>query len=76
MKNGLKNAYIYEQPAIETELGTTLNDIQTEAFASLIVTKGDVKKEYQEFVNKYNKSGGEKWVEQATKIYKEQEGIK
>lgn len=76
MKNPLKNAYIYQKPEIEAEIGTTLNDIQAEAFATLVVTKGDYKKEYQDFVTKYKKSGGDKWVEQATKIYKTQEGIK
>ena len=50
-----------------------LSDIIKDAFCSLIVTSGDVEAEYNSYVEKYLKSGGAEWMEQATAIYNAQQ---
>lgn len=64
--------YLFTTPEIELELGGLLEDISTEAFASLIVSNGDIEAEYQSYVDKYLHSGGQEWIEQATEIYNSQ----
>ena len=59
-------------PAIEVELGGLLGDIENEALASLIVFEGDLEAELAKYVDKWLKSGGEEWIEQATEIYNSQ----
>jgi len=55
-------------PAI-TEYGATLDGITKEALAQLIVTTGDVEKEYAEFVSRWENEGGLEWETQATAAY-------
>ena len=64
--------YLFTTPEIELELGSLLTDISLEAFASLIVSNGDIEAEYQSYVDKYLRSGGQEWIEQATEIYNSQ----
>jgi putative aldouronate transport system substrate-binding protein len=74
--NFLEDAYIYERPQIEQELGTILDDLMKETLVSLVLTDGNIESEYQQFVDKYLKSGGRDWIEQATAIYKKEQGIR
>jgi len=74
---GYENPYtnsvvLLETPEIELELGGLLSDIQKEAFASLIASEGDLEAEVAKYVDKWLKSGGAEWVEQATEIYNNQ----
>ena len=64
--------HLFTTPEIELEMGGLLTDISTEAFASLIVSEGDIEAEYQSYVDKYLRSGGQEWIEQATEIYNNQ----
>ena len=71
-QNTLKDAYIFETPAIQKDLGTTLSDIETQCLTNLIVSKGDIKAEYDAFVQRWLKEGGKTWQDQATAIYKKE----
>lgn len=75
LSSAIDDAYTYEKPAIELDTGTLLEDMLRQTFVSLVTSKGDLDKEYQDFVNKYLESGGNRWIEQATEIYRKQEGI-
>lgn len=66
------SVHLFTTPEIELELGGLLDDISLEAFASLIVSNGDIEAEYQSYVDKYLRSGGQEWIEQATEIYNNQ----
>ncbi len=68
----LETAVLFDQPQVEVDSGSILTDIENEAFASLVVTNGDIESEYETFVQRYLQSGGEEWVEQATEIYNNQ----
>jgi putative aldouronate transport system substrate-binding protein len=70
--NPLKVAYIYGTPAIETSTGSTLYDIEREAIASLIVSKGNIETELQGFIKRWMSSGGETWEKEATAIYRKE----
>lgn len=54
------------------EYGATLNDITKETFAQLIVTRGDLEAEYEEFVNRWDNEGGLMYEKEATQAYKDQ----
>jgi putative aldouronate transport system substrate-binding protein len=71
----IEDAYIYQKPAIELELGGVLDDMMKEALVSLITSDGDIEAEYTDWVKKYLKAGGETWIEQATEIYEEERGL-
>ncbi|MCS7460074.1 extracellular solute-binding protein [Paenibacillus doosanensis] len=70
--NVIEDAYLYEVPDIEREKKKVLDDIINEGFASLIISKGDLDKEYESFKKKYLDAGGQKWIDQATEIYKKE----
>ncbi len=46
-----------------------LNDITKEAFAQLIVTKGNVDAEYKTFVQRWEREGGLAYEKEATQAY-------
>lgn len=54
------------------EFGSTLNDITKEAFAQLIVTKGNLETEYRNFVERWNHEGGLAYEKEATEAYSAQ----
>jgi putative aldouronate transport system substrate-binding protein len=70
--NLLDDAYIYSALDTEKEYGATLGEITKEAFATLIVTDGDVEAEYQAFVERWMDEGGAAWEEEATRVYAEE----
>ncbi len=51
------------------EYGSTLNDITKEAFAQLIVSKGNLEAEYRIFVERWNNEGGLAYEKEATEAY-------
>lgn len=67
--NSISDDMIYTQPAIEKELGTILTDMELEVLASLALSTGDLDKEYASFKQRYLDAGGQRWVEEATEIY-------
>jgi putative aldouronate transport system substrate-binding protein len=67
--NPMKTGAILETPEIQTELGSTLSDIEKECVASLIVSSGDIESELAEFITRWEDEGGSIWEEQATVIY-------
>lgn len=70
MDNQLSNAVrLVDDPQILTDTGSILTDMQTEAFASLVVTTNDLNAEYRSYVEKFCRSGGTDWVRQAVEIY-------
>lgn len=71
-QNFLEDAFIFGVPQIAKELGSTLYDIEIEALANLIVTTGDVKAEYESYIQRWMDEGGEVWEQQATEIYKKE----
>ncbi len=73
--NSLPDATIIDTPAIIKDVGTLFDDIMKEAFATLIVSN-DVAGDYQKYVKKLNDAGIAKYVDQATAIYKREQGIK
>jgi len=73
--NPVEGAYLYDVPKIEQEMGKVLDDMVVEAMTSLIISKGDLDKEYEKFKAEYLKAGGETWMQQATEIYKKENNI-
>jgi putative aldouronate transport system substrate-binding protein len=71
----LDDAYIYTTPEIEVENGQLFADLRNEMIANLITTKNDLNAEYESYKQKYFASGGDKWIEQATAIYKNEHGM-
>jgi len=55
-----------------SEYGSQLEDITKEAFAQLIVTKGNLEAEYAAFVERWNEEGGLEYEKEATAAYKAQ----
>jgi putative aldouronate transport system substrate-binding protein len=70
--NGLPDATIIGAFAEQTEYGAALTAIVNEAYAQLIVTKGDVAAEYAEFIKRWDNEGGKVWQTAATRKYKEE----
>ncbi len=75
-QNQLEDAYIVGTPEIEKQYGQLFSDLAKEIVVNLITTKGDYVKEYEAYKAKYLASGGDKWIEQATAIYKRENNIK
>lgn len=67
----LATDYPYISTVLETrgEYGTALDELVKECFATLIVTKGDWKAEYEEFVTRWEEEGGLEFEEEATAAY-------
>ena len=59
-------AYIPANLESVAEYGSSLTAIEWEAFASLIVTNGDVNAEYQAFIDRWNTEGGLEYEAEAT----------
>ncbi|OPA80948.1 hypothetical protein BVG16_00960 [Paenibacillus selenitireducens] len=70
--NAIDDAYLYDIPAIDLEQKKVMDDIINEAFITLIISNGDLDKEYESYKTKYLDAGGQKWIEQATEIYKKE----
>ncbi len=71
----VSNAFIFGVPEIQSQLGSTLDDIVLQALATLITMEGDeedVAAAYAEFVSRWEQSGGTTWEQQATEIYNEE----
>jgi len=62
--------YVYGVPAILPQIGTTLNDIVKELFATLITSEGNITTQYQSYISRWEAAGGKTLEEQATAIYK------
>lgn len=75
LDNTIEDAFIFATPPIQRDLGTTLQDIEYEALATLIATEGDLEAEYQRFVDRWLREGGASWQEQATVIYQRERGL-
>lgn len=71
-QNILNDAWISGTPEIDKQYGQLFTDLAKEILVTLITTKGDYAKEYEAYKAKYLASGGEKWIEQATAIYKKE----
>jgi putative aldouronate transport system substrate-binding protein len=54
------------------EYGSTLSDITKEAFAQLIVTRGNLEAEYRNFVRRWEQEGGLAFEREATAAYQAQ----
>lgn len=75
-KNQVDDAYIYETPQIQLDTGSVLIDHVRNSVISLIVTKGNIDQELENYKKKFMDIGGDKWIQQATDIYKKEKGIK
>jgi len=76
MENNLPDAYLRTRPQIEQDLGSVLNDVCSEAMVQLTICEPEeIDTLYEQYVQTYLASGGSTWIEQATEIYKVQEGI-
>ncbi|MGG6311959.1 extracellular solute-binding protein [Paenibacillus macerans] len=73
LENTIDDVYIYEVPEIQQEVGTILNDMETEFRMVAITSNGDLDAMYEDFKKKYLAEGGSKWIEQATEIHRAQE---
>jgi putative aldouronate transport system substrate-binding protein len=66
------SVYLFTEPAIKSQIGTTLDDIELELFANLIVSKGDLQPQYLQLIAKWEAAGGKTYEEQADAIYRAQ----
>lgn len=71
----MEDAFIAETPQIINDTGDTLPNMMNEAFATLIVSEGDVEAELEQYRQEFLDAGGQEWMEQATEIYKKEYGI-
>jgi putative aldouronate transport system substrate-binding protein len=74
--NPLPDTYLFEVPEIEQEMGKVMNDLADEIVVKLIISKGDLDKEYDQLKKNYLDAGGQKWIEQATAIYNKEKAKK
>lgn len=68
-ENSLEYPNIIASLKTTGEYGSVLNDITKEAFAQLIVTKGNVDAEYKTFVQRWEREGGLAYEKEATQAY-------
>lgn len=71
----IEDAFITETPQIINDTGDTLPNMMNEAFATLIVSEGDVEKELAQYRQEFLDAGGQEWIDQATEIYKREYGV-
>lgn len=71
-EHSLAYPFIIKQLEANKKYGSALSDITKEAFAQLIVSTGDIEKEYQAFVERWNNEGGLAYEKEATATYKAQ----
>ncbi|MFC4597188.1 extracellular solute-binding protein [Cohnella hongkongensis] len=69
----IEEAHIYKMPQIEIDRGTILKDMEKEFRTKAILAKGNVDQLYEDFKKKYLAEGGNDWIEQATKIYNDEQ---
>lgn len=74
MENTIDDVYLYDMPEIQKEVGSILDDMEVEFRMVAITSSGDLDAMYEDFKAKYLAEGGETWIEQATEIYRAQEG--
>lgn len=67
--NAIEWPYILTAIQAEIEYKSTLDDIVKQAFAELIMTKGDLEAEYAAFVERWNNEGGLEYEAEATAAY-------
>lgn len=72
METALDYPYVVAALNADAEYKGVLEGITQEAFAGLIVTKGDVQAEYDAFIQRWENEGGLIWEEEATAAYQEQ----
>jgi putative aldouronate transport system substrate-binding protein len=58
--------------AADKTYGSSLQNIERQAFCSLVTSKGDLAKEYAAFVKQWEAEGGTQWEKDATAAYKAQ----
>jgi putative aldouronate transport system substrate-binding protein len=56
--------------------GATLNALQDEFYTKAVTTKDDLDKLFEDFKNKWLKSGGQEMIDEATKVYQERQAAK
>jgi putative aldouronate transport system substrate-binding protein len=71
----LPDAVTVDTAPIAKEIGSVLSDLMKEAFAKLIVSN-QPKEDAEKYVKRYYDAGGDKYIQQATEIYKREQGIK
>lgn len=64
--------YIYTPFTADKTYGQNLHNIEKEVFCQLISTKGDIEKEYQAAVKRWETEGGLDWEKEATAAFKSQ----
>ena len=67
--------FFYGVPAISAEVNGPINSLINEMISNLIVAKDGVEDLYKEYIAKYDSIGGATLEEQATEIYKAENGI-
>ncbi|RAV03572.1 extracellular solute-binding protein [Paenibacillus sp. YN15] len=72
LENTIEDVYIYDLPEIQKDVGTILSDMEVEFRMVAITSNGDLDAMYESFKKKYLAEGGDKWIKQATEIYKAQ----
>lgn len=71
--HGIEWPYILTPLEAEIEYKATLDDITKQAFAELIMTKGDVDAEYAAFVARWENEGGLEYEAEATAAWQNQQ---
>jgi putative aldouronate transport system substrate-binding protein len=76
MDKPIDSAYIYGVPQIQVDKGTILSDMEKEFRTKAILASGNLDQMYADFKAKYLKEGGSTWIEQATKIYNDEQAAR
>ncbi|THF75463.1 extracellular solute-binding protein [Cohnella fermenti] len=71
--NLIEEVTLFSLPQVQIDKGTILNDMEKEFRTKAIMASGDIDQMYESFKQKYLSEGGNEWIEQATKIYEEEQ---
>lgn len=75
-ENLIDEVKLFTLPQVQIDKGTILSDMEKEFRTKAMMSKGDIDQMYESFKQKYLAEGGSQWIEQATKIYEEEQAAR
>lgn len=74
--NLIDEVRLFALPQVQIDKGTILDDMEKEFRTKAMMSTGDIDQMYESFKQKYLAEGGSEWIEQATKIYQEEQAAR
>lgn len=74
--NIIDEAKLFSMPQVQIDKGSILSDMEKEFRTKAVMSTGEIDRMYEDFKKKYLAEGGSEWIEQATKIYREEQAAR